>query len=58
MDLTGRFAFFMHRIIDFLLPLRPLESKVLYLNPLYPYLNIQIFNAIDIFYPLEKLVTL
>ncbi len=35
-----------------------LESKVLYLNPLYPYLNIQIFDPIDIFYPMGKLVTL
>lgn len=48
----------MYRIIDFPLPFRPLESKVLYLNPLYSYLNIQIFNAIDTFYLSEKLVTL
>ena len=58
MDLTGRFAFFIDETITFPLLVRPSESKVLYLNPLYPYLNIQIFNACDIFYTLEKLVTL
>lgn len=49
---------FLCNVLDFPFCGHLLESKVLYLNPLYPYLNIQIFNSIDIFYPMGKLVTL